>query len=340
MCAHTAASSELTLETAGGQRPAGHPAAADRDPVRAVTRAGARHAPAAPADAAQPPAALPGRAVGARWAWTAGRATTCTPRYPVASCPCDDRNLHFFIARDEADAFARQRVRRRHEARRRGHGAGARRATSCWPRATRPLVFAACDTGFAPIKSLIEHALALDAAPSLSLFWLATRPDGHFLANQCRAWSEALDSFEVGAVHARRCGRRARSRSRRRCGPTCSTSTATSTWPGRRPSSSALRRRAACRRRAAGADLRRGALNADRVNAMARRAAAALRRRRVLRAARAGPEHGARVQRRRDHHHRARGPGARRLLRAGLAWARSGPSGSCAGAARAGCCMR
>jgi CDP-4-dehydro-6-deoxyglucose reductase len=31
----------------------------------------------------------------------------------------------------------------------------------------------------------------------MSLFWLATRPDGHFLANQCRAWSEALDAFEV-----------------------------------------------------------------------------------------------------------------------------------------------
>ena len=60
----------------------------------------------------------------------------------------------------------------------------------------RPLVFAACDLGFAPVKSLIEHALARDESPSLSLFWLATRPDGHFLANQCRAWSAALDSFE------------------------------------------------------------------------------------------------------------------------------------------------
>ena len=63
----------------------------------------------------------------------------------------------------------------------------------------RPLVFAACDTGFAPIKSLIEHALSLDAAPSLSLYWLATRSDGHFQANQCRAWSAALDAFEYAA---------------------------------------------------------------------------------------------------------------------------------------------
>jgi CDP-4-dehydro-6-deoxyglucose reductase len=62
-----------------------------------------------------------------------------------------------------------------------------------------PLVFAACDIGFAPIKSLLEHALSLDAAPSMALFWLATRPDGHFMANQCRAWSEALDTFEYSA---------------------------------------------------------------------------------------------------------------------------------------------
>ena len=38
--------------------------------------------------------------------------------------------------------------------------------------------------------------MAVDTAPSISLYWLATRPDGHFLANQCRAWSSALDQFE------------------------------------------------------------------------------------------------------------------------------------------------
>jgi len=34
----------------------------------------------------------------------------------------------------------------------------------------------------------------------LSLYWLATRSDGHFQANQCRAWSEALDAFEYAAL--------------------------------------------------------------------------------------------------------------------------------------------
>ncbi|MFM2120700.1 MAG: hypothetical protein RL722_2168, partial [Pseudomonadota bacterium] len=114
---------------------------------------------------------------------------------PIASCPCDDRNLHFFVARDAADDFATRLF------------AGAVKpgdAVTLWgPQGrfvlgseARPLVFACCDTGFAPAKSLIEHALAGDAAPSIDLYWLATRPDGHFMANQCRAWSEALDPFD------------------------------------------------------------------------------------------------------------------------------------------------
>lgn len=114
---------------------------------------------------------------------------------PIASCPCDDRNLLFLIARDPQDAFATRLF-----------DGSVRPGTpiDLWgplgdfvlAEHDRPLVFAACDLGFAPIKSLIEHALARDESPSLSLFWLATRADGHVLANQCRAWSAALDGFE------------------------------------------------------------------------------------------------------------------------------------------------
>ncbi|MGH8670894.1 MAG: hypothetical protein ACREUA_02500, partial [Burkholderiales bacterium] len=65
----------------------------------------------------------------------------------------------------------------------------------------RQPIFVACDTGFAPLRSLIEHAMALDIAETLPLYWLATRTDGHFLANQCRAWAEALDQFRY-VLHA------------------------------------------------------------------------------------------------------------------------------------------
>jgi CDP-4-dehydro-6-deoxyglucose reductase len=114
--------------------------------------------------------------------------------YPIASCPCDDRNLHFHVARDPADALAAMLF------------AGAlRTGDSLLLRGPfgafvlqdggRPSTFIACDTGFAPIRSLIEHAMAQDAAPPVSLDWLALRPDGHYLANECRAWAAAFDDF-------------------------------------------------------------------------------------------------------------------------------------------------
>lgn len=119
--------------------------------------------------------------------------------YPVASCPCDDRNLLFFITRKDSDTLASCLFA--------GEIKVGSDVTVLGPAGNfvlsgghRPLVFAACDEGFGPIKSLIEHALSLDASPSLSLFWLATRNDGHFYSNQCRAWSQALDQFEYELV--------------------------------------------------------------------------------------------------------------------------------------------
>ena len=63
-CAHTAASSELTLELLEAGGPQDIPQQQIVSHVRAISRAGARHAAAASADTAYPPPALPGRAVG------------------------------------------------------------------------------------------------------------------------------------------------------------------------------------------------------------------------------------------------------------------------------------
>jgi CDP-4-dehydro-6-deoxyglucose reductase, E3 len=197
MCAHTAASSEITLETLEATSPA------DIAPQQIVStiRAIRELAPNTRLLHLQTPRSH-------RLRFLAGQSVTlgCTGSvatggediradFSVASCPCDDRNLHFFVPREADNAFTRVLF------------SGTLKtgdAVNVWgpmgefvlADSPRPIVFAACDTGFAPIKSLIEHALSLDAAPSLSLFWLATRSDGHFQDNQCRAWSAALDAFE------------------------------------------------------------------------------------------------------------------------------------------------
>ncbi len=198
MCCHTAASSELTLEMLEAGGPQDIPEQHIVAQVRAVTVL----TPDTQLLHLQTPRThrlrfLAGQSVSLGWALAGQGDAHAT--YSVASCPCDDRNLLFFIARDESDPLARHLFA--------GDIKPGAAVTVLGPTGEfvladghRPLVFAACDGGFAPIKSLIEHALSLDAAPSLSLFWLATNSDGHFYKNQCRAWSEALDQFEYELV--------------------------------------------------------------------------------------------------------------------------------------------
>jgi len=194
MCAHTAASSEITLETLEARGPADIPPQQITTTVRTVREL----APDTRLLHLQTPRSQ-------RLRFLAGQSVTLgvalgealRSTLPIASCPCDDRNLHFFVPRDDSP-FSRALF---------DGGFAVGEPVNLWgplgefvlAESHRPLVFAACDTGFAPVKSLIEHALSLDASPSLSLYWLATRSDGHFLANQCRAWSQALDVFEYAA---------------------------------------------------------------------------------------------------------------------------------------------
>ncbi len=191
-CAHTAASAELTMETLEAAGPDDIPEQQLVTSVRALR-------PLADDTLLlhlQTPRSH-------RLRFLAGQAVTLgiagnpdvQALHPIASCPCDDRNLQFFIPSKADDALSQRLF---------SGSVKPGDAVTVWGPVGRfvlaegahPLVFAACDTGFGPAKSLIEHALSLDSAPSITLFWLATRPDGHFMANQCRAWSEALDPFE------------------------------------------------------------------------------------------------------------------------------------------------
>jgi len=131
----------------------------------------------------------------------AGAQEDFSATYPVASCPCDDRNLQFHVCRPtgaDTDSFADRLF---------SGAVNPGEAISLWgpwgdfvlhqhPGGDASLLlFLACDGGFAPVKSMIEHATAVEAAESLALYWAATRPSGHYLANQCRAWAEAFDNF-------------------------------------------------------------------------------------------------------------------------------------------------
>ncbi len=139
---------------------------------------------------------------------SSGQGNDSHGEYSIASCPCDDRNLLFHIPRlDE-----RRPASADFSARLFGGQIKPGQELSVWGPwgdfvlarengiVVRPLVFAAIDTGFAPIASLIEHALAVDTEESMSLLWASATEGGLYLANQARAWAEALDGFSYQPV--------------------------------------------------------------------------------------------------------------------------------------------
>ena len=66
---------------------------------------------------------------------------------------------------------------------------------------TRPLLFIAFNTGFAPIKSLIEHAMTLDVNEFSHLYWFHQANDKPYMHNLGRAWADAFDTFRYTPQH-------------------------------------------------------------------------------------------------------------------------------------------
>ena len=112
--------------------------------------------------------------------------------HPGAGCPCDERNLYFHV-------HSTGRVAQLHEGQTLNI-AGPYGEFALDQDSPREIVFFACETGFAPIKGMIEQAMALDNASSLTLYWLAARAEDHYLDNLCRSWADALDNFHYTPV--------------------------------------------------------------------------------------------------------------------------------------------
>jgi CDP-4-dehydro-6-deoxyglucose reductase len=119
---------------------------------------------------------------------------------PIASCPCDDRNIEFHVRKDASNdfsAFVFHRVK------------PSDVITITGPSgdfvfnddSPRPAVFVAVENGFAPIKSLVEHATALESVESLHLYWIGRNDGDRYLHNLCRSWTDALDNFHYTAVN-------------------------------------------------------------------------------------------------------------------------------------------
>jgi len=113
---------------------------------------------------------------------------------PIASCPCNGMNLQFHLDSRTPTGLTQQLLSQTtapSKIKLEGpYGGFTLRDDS--PRAS---VFVAFGLGFAAIKSLIEHAIALEKEQSLSLFWIMPESRSHYQSNYCRAWEDAFDGF-------------------------------------------------------------------------------------------------------------------------------------------------
>lgn len=126
---------------------------------------------------------------------------TRTP-LPIASCPCEERRLHFHVRRIPGNRFSdyvfdRLRI---------GEPLTIEGPSGDFvlrEDAGRPLAFIAWGAdGFAPVKSLIEHAMAQEAAETIRLYWIGASERDHYFPKLCRAWAEALDNFRYAPLVA------------------------------------------------------------------------------------------------------------------------------------------
>lgn len=112
----------------------------------------------------------------------------------VASCPCNGMYLQFHVRYSQQDPFAQyifNNIAPRASMRLSGpHGDFTLDENS-----RRPMIFIADDTGIAPIKSLIEHCIALESTQPMHLYWLVKNRDEYYLANYVRSLEDALDNF-------------------------------------------------------------------------------------------------------------------------------------------------
>jgi CDP-4-dehydro-6-deoxyglucose reductase len=112
----------------------------------------------------------------------------------IASCPCNALVLQFHIRRAADDDFS-EAVFGKLKCGDKITVQGPHGAFTFDEDSRRPMLLFAYETGFGPIKSIVEHALALEVTQPMHLYWLSGFEDGHYMQNYCRAWQDALDGF-------------------------------------------------------------------------------------------------------------------------------------------------
>lgn len=116
---------------------------------------------------------------------------------PIASCPCDDRNLEFHIRRSPHDGFSNSLFDK-------GLSLSSVQIEGPWGDLENNFIdaetlYLAHDTRIAAAKSLIEQQLANENENPIDLFWFIPKQD-FYLSNILPAWADAFDTFKYELI--------------------------------------------------------------------------------------------------------------------------------------------
>lgn len=120
--------------------------------------------------------------------------------YAIASCPCDEKRIEFHVRKLDGDAFSSMVF----DQLRVGDWLNIEGPYGNFvvdDTKDSPIVMIAFDTGFAAIKSLLEHTTAQDKERPIFLYWLACGIEGLYADNLCRSWDDALDEMHYIPLH-------------------------------------------------------------------------------------------------------------------------------------------
>ncbi|MCP3866587.1 MAG: 2Fe-2S iron-sulfur cluster binding domain-containing protein [Gammaproteobacteria bacterium] len=117
----------------------------------------------------------------------------------LAGCPCDGRNLEFLVRRQQGNLFSETVF---------NHTGtspivlleGPSGAFVLNDNSASPLLLIAFGDAFAPVKSIVEHAISIDLAESFHLYWFNDLAKGNYLDRLCRSWNDALDNFHYHSI--------------------------------------------------------------------------------------------------------------------------------------------
>lgn len=120
-----------------------------------------------------------------------------TDSFYIASCPCDGRHLQFHVRRNNTPLIKQlfEELPLKQSVTINGP-----QGYFTMKESTHPVLFLAWEQGFAPIKSMLEHAISIDTIESFNLEWFSATPNGHYWEKICRAWADALDNFHYNLI--------------------------------------------------------------------------------------------------------------------------------------------